>query len=271
MSQDAPFAALPMYDFPHLRDAHAALWTAIAGRLRAQGVAAPAELNWKPPPESGWTDPRLLVGQTCGYPLIKRLGGAVQVLATPRYAAPGCEGAFHRSAIVVAADSPWRRLEDLRGSRCALNAPDSNSGMNLLRDTVADVAGGRPFFAEVIETGAHRLSLAAVTSGRADVAAIDGVTFELLRGRDGAGSRALRVLGWTRSSPGLPWITSAATDAATTAVLRQALLEAGSDPATAEARRVLLIDGFEVLPAKAYGRVAELEQDAVRKGYPALV
>lgn len=267
----AALAALPMYDFPHLREAHVVLWGVIVARLAALGVPAPAKLSWDLPPEAGWANPGLLVGQTCGYPLVKRLSTKVQVLATPRYAAPGCDGAFHRSAIVVAADRPWRALGDLYGRRCAVNALDSNSGMNLLRAEVAEIAGGRPFFSEVVLTGSHRESLASVADGRADVAAIDAVTFELLRGYGGAGDAALRVLGWTRSSPALPWVTGRTTDAPTASALRRVLRDLPSDPVAEPALRTLLIKGFDALPADAYARVEAIEHAAIAKAYADLM
>ena len=52
------------------------------------------------------------------------------------------------------------RLRTFAGRRVAINGRDSNSGMNLLRAAVADLAGGRPYFSRVIETGAHMASLA---------------------------------------------------------------------------------------------------------------
>ena len=50
--------------------------------------------------------------------------------------------------------------------------------MNLFRAAIAPLAGGRPFFSEVIVTGSHAASLEAVADGNAPgLAAIDCVTF----------------------------------------------------------------------------------------------
>ena len=45
MSLSASAAALPMYDFPETAAANDAFWAAIASRLNARGVEAPAELT----------------------------------------------------------------------------------------------------------------------------------------------------------------------------------------------------------------------------------
>jgi ABC-type phosphate/phosphonate transport system substrate-binding protein len=62
-----------------------------------------------------------------------------------------------------------------------------------------------------LQTGGHRLSAAAVAEGRADIAALDAVTFALLQANDPVVGR-LKVLGMTDPTPGLPYITAAGRD-----------------------------------------------------------
>lgn len=172
----ASLASLGMYDLPELRSANDLLWATLAEHLAAEGVEAPAALTRGRPLAGVWRDPALLLAQTCGYPLMAELRGSVQLVATPRYLAEGCQGPFYRSAIVVAAGASAQTLEDLRGSRCAVNELNSNSGMNLLRAEISAIAGGREFFGHIRLTGAHAASLEVVARGEADVAAIDCVT-----------------------------------------------------------------------------------------------
>lgn len=259
-------AALPMYDPPALEAANDALWTAIAARLRQREVDAPDRLTRGPDLDAIWRSPRLLLAQACGYPLVGRLDGLVQLVATPRYRAPGCEGARHRAAIVVGAESPFDDLAALRGRRCAINSRDSNTGMNLLRARIAPLADQGRFFAEAITTGSHAASLDAVAGGDADVAAIDAVTLALLTDADPALTDAVRVLDWTDASPGLPLITAAATPPSRLAALRDALDAVAADPALAEVRAALRLEGFSRLSRADYDPVAALEQDARRRG-----
>ena len=256
-----------MYDFSELREATDALWAAISARLVALGVPAPPELTRDRDLERMWTDPALLLGQTCGYPLMTSLAGKVSVLATPCYGAAGCEGAFYRSAVIVRQGDPAAVLADLRGRTCAVNDAASNSGMNVFRAAVAKVAGAERFFDAVVMTGAHEASLRAVASGLADVAAIDCVTWALMQRVRPDAVRGLRVLGWTQASPGLPLITSLRTDAAIRAALLRVLSQVEEDRALAPVRAALLLERFEVLEAGAYGAVLEMERQAHASGY----
>jgi ABC-type phosphate/phosphonate transport system substrate-binding protein len=254
-----------MYDFDTVRWATDALWTAIAERI----PPAPAALTRDRPAETMWTDPDLLLAQTCGYPLVTALAGKVRVVATPCYDAPGCEGPLNRSAIVVRRDDPAGTLSDLRGRRAAVNAVTSNSGMNLLRREVADLAGGRPFFGKTLITGSHAASADAAASGEADVAAIDPVTWTQLAAAAPDTFRALRVLAWTRPTPGLPLITAMQTTETRLGDIRRALDGAAADPALADVRTALRLKGFAA--PHAYDAILEIEREAAGLGYPTLV
>jgi len=260
-----------MYDFPSLHAATDAFWSAIAARLRAAGVAdVPSSLTRDVGHVDTWRDPRLLLGQACQYPLAKSWHNAVQLLAVPAYAAPGCEGSRYRSAIIVRAGDPARRLEDLRGRRCAVNELDSNSGLNLLRAAIAPLADHGRFFSSVELTGGHLKSAQSVASGTADTAAIDCVSYAHLGRLYAALTQRLRILDWTPASPGLPYVTARATDPSTFSALRSALTEVQADPALAQVRAALLQSGIDFAVDEDYTEVRRLEADALARGYPEL-
>ena len=263
-------AALPMYDPPELQAANDALWAAIGARLRSEGLDAPQRLTRGLPLEAIWSDPDLILAQTCGYPLMTTLRGRVGVVATPCYGAPGCDGPYHRSAVVVRRNDPAAAVADLRGRRYALNDPASNTGMNLMRTLIAPLTHGEGFFSAVTVTGAHAASVEAVAAGEADVAAIDCVTFTLLQRLRPATTRLMRVLAWTAPSPGLPLITAVATNAGARTALRRSLADTARDPSLRETRAELLLESFEFLPASRYEAVLDLERSAVAHGYPVL-
>jgi ABC-type phosphate/phosphonate transport system substrate-binding protein len=264
-------AALPMYDFPWLRAATDELWSAIAARLQAAGVSdVPPLLARDVGHIDGWRDPRLLFGQACQYPLARAWHEAVQLLAIPAYAAPGCEGSRYRSAIIVRADDRARHLEDLRGRRCAFNERDSNSGLNLLRAAIAPFAESGRFFSSVVQTGAHLASIHAVAEDRADLAAIDCVSYAHIGRFNPALAARVRVLDWTPSSPGLPFVTARASEASIVAALRAALAAVLSDPALAAVRATLLLTGIDFAVDEHYLEVRRLERGALELGYPEL-
>ena len=266
---------LGMYDPPYLATQQDALWAALRRALLREGIDAlagplPARLNRARAIGDALLDPQLLIGHTCGYPLRTRFAGRLRVVATPTYATPYTVGGWHRSAIVVRAGETATSLAELRGRVVAVNGFDSNSGMNLLRARLAPLAGGRPFFAGIVETGAHLASLAAVTDGRADVAAIDGVTFTLAARHAPNLVAGVRVIDVTPASPGLPLVTRADAAPDLVATLRRGLARLIEDEEAAAARDAFGLTGFAVLPEAVYDRVLELEQAAVAAGYPEL-
>ena len=73
MTAGALVAALPMYDDPDLAPANDALWRRIAAALSERGVDAPARLTRGVDLAALWRSPRLVFGQTCGYPYVTAL------------------------------------------------------------------------------------------------------------------------------------------------------------------------------------------------------
>lgn len=265
-------ASLGMYDAPSQQAANDALWSAVAGRLRADGLAdVPAALDRGRPLESIWADPGLLMAQTCGYPFMTTFAGRLRYVATPCYRAPGCDGPLYRSEIIVRADHIATDVADMRGAVAAINDMASNSGMNLLRQAIAPLAVDGRFLGGTILTGSHAGSVRAVAEGRADLAAIDVVTFARLR-RDEAGlASRVRTLGRTVRSPGLPLVTSMATSAEDLARLCSALRDCAADPALAAVRDHLMLDGFVILRPDGYDSILEQERTAVQAGYGRLL
>jgi ABC-type phosphate/phosphonate transport system substrate-binding protein len=255
-------AALPMYDLPEVAAATDALWAGLARRLREAGVAAvPDRLERGGDPRQAWRSPDLLFAQTCGFPLMHEFDGRLTLIATPRYAVPGCEGPTYRSRIVVRAGDPRTSFAEFAGSVAAINAEDSHSGFNILRWRVAQEGQG-PFFGKVERTGAHVASVAAVQQGRADLAAIDCVTFALLERHRPRALDGVRVLEDTPSAPALPFVTAAGIDRGELRILRRALADALADPELAAAREAILLAGIEELPLARY----RIIRDYARQG-----
>ena len=260
-----------MYDLPEVRGATDAWWSGLARHLSAAGLAeVPPNLSRPDDLGAHWNDPAMLFSQSCGYPLTHALEGKVRIVATPCYDAPGCAGADYRSLVIVAADSPASAAADLSGARCAVSSFTSHSGFNSLRALVAPLTRGTPFFAEAVVSGGHGLSIAMVGRGEVDAAAVDCVTHALLAAHAPGALAGTRVLCRTPAAPGLPYVTAAATTADDLARLRNSVRAALADPGLAETRATLRIAGAEVLPADAYGRILDMERQAMEAGAAAL-
>ncbi|MBT3371671.1 MAG: PhnD/SsuA/transferrin family substrate-binding protein [Rhodospirillaceae bacterium] len=264
-------AGLTMYDLDPVREATDAWWAGLAKACREEGFSdVPDELWRGGPREDLWRSPDLLLSQTCGYPLLKHFMAHLTLLATPIYGAEGCYGANYCSLIVVRANSDAATLEDLRGGICAINDWDSQSGMNVLRHTIAPLARNGRFFGEVKVAGKHQFSIAMIAGGEADVAAIDCVTHGLMSRHDPDSVAGTRVLAQTQAAPALPYVTSKHTSRADHARLRAALNRALQDPELVEARDALLIQGFADPTLADYKIMLEMEVGAAAAGYPVL-
>jgi ABC-type phosphate/phosphonate transport system substrate-binding protein len=257
----AALAALPWYDFQELHPFTDALWQRVRRLLGCDNL--PTELDRTMSCEQQWRHPNLLLGQACGYDAILPWRGQLQVIAAPKFDVPGCEGHHYRSLVVVRRDAPYQELHDLAGARCVINSRTSHSGMNCLRSLVAPLARDGRFFSSVAVSGAHEISVEMVSDGRADVAAIDCVTFALLqRHRPGALSD-LRILYRTPLAPAPPFVTRASASAELVAELCSALAQALPEPA-------LGLTGIENVAVCDYQPIADLERRATALGYAEL-
>jgi ABC-type phosphate/phosphonate transport system substrate-binding protein len=236
-------ASLPMYDLPELRAATDAWWAGIARELAAEGFAdVPRELERGKPLAAVWRAPDLLLSQCCGRDLVTALAGVAVPVAIPCYRAPGCTPGRYRSWLVVRRGDPRARLEDLAGAVAAVNDTGSHSGWIALGHTLARAGLPKAGLDRGLLTGSHRASLAAVADGRADVAAIDCVTFALLARAAPELVGAVRILAESAPAPALPYVTAAGRDVRRR--LLAALVRVAADPMLVEVRSALLLDGF---------------------------
>jgi ABC-type phosphate/phosphonate transport system substrate-binding protein len=262
-------ADLSMYDWPGIRDRTDAFWAEVAARLRARGIAAPEALTRDLGHVASWSHPDLLLGQTCGLPWISGLCGDAVIVARPDYGLPEASGGSYRSVLVVRADTAESPGPDAllarAGCRVAVNEWRSYSGHIALRAHLAGLRGGagEPFFGAAVISGGHRDSARMVARGLADIAALDGVVWALLRAEEPETASRLAAIGQTDPAPALPFIT-----AARHAELREPLAEALAGAAAALPfapglpRAVAAASGDDYLPIREATRRAAAERFA---------
>ncbi len=201
----AQIAELPMYVAPTAVHEANEQWLALT--LELLGIEV--HERFFGPLDELWLHPRLLLTQTCGYPLKTRLGERVRVVGRPCFDLPDARGGAHCSLLVAHRDDGRQALPQWLGSHGVINSRDSNTGMNLLYRTLAPYAAPGQFFARESISGSHRESLAWVATGRADLAAIDNVTYAYLARHAPEEVANVRVVGRSEHSPTLPYITRA--------------------------------------------------------------
>ncbi|WP_200964619.1 phosphate/phosphite/phosphonate ABC transporter substrate-binding protein [Bosea sp. Root483D1] len=264
-------ATSPMYNLPEMRALYLAFWNALVTELGPEAGELPEAFSFDRPAVPAAIGPEIFFSQTCGYPLQTIYRGQYQLLGVPSYDAPGCSEASHCAFILVGDDSPFETVEDLRGTRFACNSRQSNSGMNLPRRLIAPLAGGKPFFSEIVETGTHPFSMARVAAGELDAASIDCMTYAYFSEHRPQAVAGLRVIAETPPSPAIPFVTSIATAPAQVEALRAALLALSAKPEHRMVLAALRIASIGPASHAPYERILDYEREAAELGYPELV
>ena len=207
-------AHLPMYDVPANRAAHRRLWQSLQDHL-------PNAPNFTPPSEDfmvDWLNPELYLSQTCSLPYRAALHGQVQLIATPDNQIPNCPPGYYCSVLLARQGAvPNLAANDFT---LAYNEPLSQSGWAAPQSI--GLTG-----ATALQTGGHAASARAVLEGRADLAAVDALTWHFLT-RDWDKAAGLVVCATTPATPTLPYITALSQNAgALREALRQAILSIG--------------------------------------------
>jgi ABC-type phosphate/phosphonate transport system substrate-binding protein len=239
-------ASLPMYDWPEIRPYTDEFWAGLA-RYGLFDTAL-ARRNYR----DVWHQSELIFSQTCGYPFTHEFKGLLQYVATPHYAADGCDGANYCSIIFARDEQP---LPEFFGATVAINSTDSMSGMLAMKVAIAPFLKSGEFFKRCKISGSHRNSLAAVQSHFADICAVDSVCVGLAKKHCPETLEGLVEISRTVSVPGLPYVTRAGDPAALVTALKNTF----ADPSLAAAREALLLKDFSVLAPNAYDKITELE------------
>jgi len=232
-------ASLPMYDRAETADAHDRLW----GLIRNALGRGPASLTRNTDVWDIWHDPALCLSQTCGYPYRAKLHGAVTLIGTPDHGLAGCAPGYYQSVFVTRKDQPGH-LHQYRDARFAFNEAMSQSGWAAAQTHAAQLGFQ---FSNTVQTGAHRESARAVAEGRADVAALDAVSWAMMQAYDDFAS-TLHVVDRTTPTPALPYICAPGADGRE---MFNAIGAAIGD-LSARDRATLHLKGIVQVPARAY-------------------
>ncbi len=260
-------AALPMYDWPQHQPQTDRLWQLVAEAFATKtGAQPPAQLVRGGDLMAQWLAPDLLMSQTCGLPYVRHLRGRVDLVGGVDHGLADTPAGSYCSRVIVHQDCTAASLADLAGARVAFNSTASQSGAAALRHMIAPLRKMGRFFGAELATGAHAASINAVAEGRADVAAIDAVTWAMAQ-RYLPQTANLRVLLSTPPTAGLPLITARNGPAeALFWALDQALQGIGP-----EARNALMMQGVVARSDADYDVIAMRDAQCHADGLPDLV
>jgi ABC-type phosphate/phosphonate transport system substrate-binding protein len=237
-------ANLMMYQRPQLVQAHERYWTLIRKHLSVAGMDSPETLSQDAEEFYVWKHPDLVLSQTCGMPYRTWLHEKVQLVGTPDYGLADCPAGYYRSALIVRADDVRTELAAFKDAVFAYNQTFSQSGY------AAPFWHLKPegfWFKNRLHVEQHLEAARAVATGRADIASIDAVTWRNIEKYEPFAAD-LRVLEWTKPTPGLPLITALGND---TELIFEAVKAAIAE-LDEQSRFQLGIEGVVKIPKEEY-------------------
>jgi phosphonate transport system substrate-binding protein len=178
---------------------------------------------------------------------------AVPIPLEPRYKGRP----IYYSDIIVRVDSPYQRVEDLKGRVWAYNDELSNSGYNLPRAFLIRKRLHKGFLGKIIRTGSHEESIRAVATGEADVSAVDSLVLDYERFRGSEYARKVRVIHSLGPSGIVPVVASRKMSPERFEAVRRALLEMHTTPEGRAILRKARLLRFETADDSLYDSIRE--------------
>ncbi len=265
----ALFVACGMYAFTdNLRNAWQQLFEHFFN-LATPSFAVDRRLNFETG-QGALTNPSLWFGHTCGYPLMTRLRDTLTPINVPIFDVAGCDHTRYSSLLIVPENSTVNTLEECQGLCAVINASDSNSGMNVLRHAVATFNQQGKFFSEVKISGSHLQSVTEVANLRADIAAIDCVSYRFIEDTWPELTARVRSIGFTEKTCGLPFVMPKLSADINNFECITENLNLALSMLDDNRKNWLHLKGFEIVDIGEYQGILDLEISAQEDGYPLL-
>ena len=178
---DSP-AALPWYRFPETQPILDAIWKDVASELRAAGVEHPPEfLDHTTPHKDLLGKASLTLSQCCGPDLFEDYAIDMVPFAAPVISAYDVAPGYYFSYIVTGKSGVTGKSAEFNSPRVVINSRTSHSGCTAVKLWL-DACGIEEY--TVYESGSHSNSVRELQAGRANIAAIDALSWRFLDARD---------------------------------------------------------------------------------------
>ena len=237
-------STLEMYDRLETNKANKEFYSKISQQLIMQKINAPETLTNAKDQLKLWKSKDLFFSQTCGLPYKMFLHNKVTLIGTPDYGVKGCEPGYYNSVFVVREENRNKSVEEFNEANLAVNDYFSQSGWAAPQNYMKNL---QLKFNEVILSGSHLNSAKLVSEGKADITAIDAVSFKMIQKYDDF-SVNLSIIGMTNPTPGLPFIAYQGAD---TKIFQRAVKNA-IDTISSKSKKALQIKGLISIPKSEY-------------------
>ena len=172
------------------------------------------------------------------------------------------ESPFYQSYLIVNKDSPFHKLEDLRGRVFAFTDPESNTGRLVPTYWLVQL-GEMPetFFGKIIYTYSHDNSILAVARLLVDGASIDGQIWEYYNKRSPIHTSRTRIIKKSEPFGNPPMVASPYLPTQQKERIRQFLLSMHRDPEGKRILNELMIDRFVAPKEEWYDPIRQMKQN----------
>jgi phosphonate transport system substrate-binding protein len=171
------------------------------------------------------------------------------------------------SDLIVAKESRFQKLDDLRGATYVFNEEISNSGHNLPLYRLAKAGFAGKFFGTVLRSGSHEESIRMVAAGKADASYVDSLVLEYDQARSEESAMKVRVIDSVGPAGIPPIAASAKTPRDVVAKFENALLAMHRDEKGRKVLDDLLVERFAHVDDKNYDDIREMRQFAKKAGF----
>ena len=206
----------------------------------------------------------------CGLPYVVKAGrapGSIVPLVAPVMAGSRYQNRpIYFSDVVVHRDSPYLRLLDLEGAAWAYNEPGSQSGYGVVRYALALSGKTFDFFGEVVESGAHQVSLEMILAKEIDASAIDSTVLELEIAHRPEIAEHIRIIDTFGPSPIPPWVVTRRVPVEMRGALRVTMLGMQADPQGKAILQSIGMARFEAVTDRDYDPIREMARIAAISG-----
>lgn len=163
---------------------------------------------------------------------------------------------FYQSYLIVAKNSSYNTLEDLKGKIFAFTDPDSNTGALVPRYWLSELnETPASFFKHITYTYSHDNSILAVAKGLVDAAAVDGHKWEFYNTKNPYFTLKTRVIKKSDYFGSPPLVASSTLDAQLKSKIKQIVLTMHHSDEGMSILKNLLIDQFQLPQDEWYTKV----------------
>ena len=154
--------------------------------------------------QDAWTQPDLILGQTCGVPYRKFLYNKVNLIGTPNFGIIDCPTSYYSSVFITNIQDNRSDLIEFKNSVFAYNMENYQSGLAAASDHTQKIGF---WFSNHVITDGHTESSKIVANGQAAIACLVSISWRLLQ-RYSPISEKLKVIAETKPSPYFPYISA---------------------------------------------------------------